>query len=93
MSELSEIKEMLSQQGKRINDIYSHQSVQGKRIDDIYFSIYGNKEAGIKGIAQIVEAHEKYQQHDKNIKWVGAGIAAASGVGFWESIKHFFHIN
>ena len=92
MSELSEIKEMLSHQGKRIDDIYSYQAQQGKRIDDIYFSIYGNKDAGIKGIAKIVEAHDRYILNDKKIKWIGAGIASASGVGIWESIKHLLHL-
>ena len=78
MSEFTEIKDILIK--------------QDKKLDDIHFSIYGNKEAGIKGIAKIVEAHDKYIRSDKKIKWIGAGVASASGVGVWESIKHFLHL-
>ena len=78
MSELAEIKEMLIG--------------QDKKLDDIRFSIYGNKDAGIKGIAKMVEQHEKYIGNDKKIKLIGAGIASAGGVGIWESVKHLFHL-
>lgn len=76
MSDFTEIKEMLIK--------------QDKKLDDICFAIYGNKEAGIKGIAQIAEAHEKYINMDKKIKWMGAGLFASSGALSWEIIKKYF---
>lgn len=85
MSELSEIKDILIKQSQCF-------AKQDKKLDDIHFSIYGNKDAGIKGIAKMVEAHEKYISADKKIKLVGAGIASASGIGIWESVKHFFNL-
>ena len=78
MTELTEIKTILIEQGKKLNDIH--------------FSIYGNKEAGIKGIACLVREHDKYIQIDKKVKWVGLGIMIPGGAGMWELIRTFFRL-
>ena len=78
MTDLTEIKEILVK--------------QDKKLDDIHFSIYGNKEAGIKGIACFVQEHNRYIQRDKKIKWIGLGVVSAGGVSTWELIKNYLHL-
>jgi len=62
------------------------------KTDRINNILFGDKEAGIEGIAYKVRMHDKYIKADKKIKWLGAGSMMAGGtaMGFWEQIKHFF---
>lgn len=72
MDDLKDIKEMLTE--------------QGEKLDKICFAIYGNKEAKIKGIAHILEEHTEYIEKDKKFKWTVAGIFGGGLAGTWAAI-------
>lgn len=72
MNDLKEIKEMLEE--------------QNEKLDKICFAIYGNKEAKIKGIACILDDHDKYISKDKKFKWTVAGLFGGAIGGTWAGI-------
>lgn len=73
MSEISELKTLVSN--------------QNKMLQDIHFAIYGNPKAEIKGMAQTVSDHAKYIANDKKFKWIVAGSFGGSIGGLWAYIK------
>ena len=50
--------------------------------------VFGDEEAGIKGLATRVGNNESYISKDKKIKWVGVGIGIAIGwfIKLWDKI-------
>ena len=82
MSELSEIKAMLQKQ----NDAHKDQN---EKLEDIHFAIFGNKQAGVKGMASIqIEHSRKLAEYDK-FKWIATG---ATGAG-WAGVIAYFKQN
>lgn len=47
-------------------------------------AVLGDKDAGIKGLANRVSETEKYISRDKKMKWMGAGIIAF--IAWWKSL-------
>ena len=73
MSELSEIKEILIK--------------QEKKLDKVVFAIYGDESAKVKGMADTLSEHEKYINGDRKFKWVVGSTFLASSGGLWAYVK------
>jgi len=73
-------------------DLHKKMDDHSKKQDRINNVIFGDTEAKQDGLVQKVDRHSKYISTDKKIKWVGIGLAgsAGTGIGFWDTIKHFF---
>lgn len=78
MSDLTQIKEMITEQSEKVNEIH--------------FAIFGNQKAGVKGMAQTVVEHGKTIAEYKKLKYLGLGMATVSGAGIWQFIKLQFKI-
>lgn len=85
MSDLTEIKTMLKEQGEKFDE-------QAGKLNDIHFAIFGNERAGVKGIAKTVIEHGKSISEYKKLKYLGLGMATVSGAGIWQFIKSTFHL-
>lgn len=80
MSELSEIKGMLKEQ----NDAHKEQS---EKLEDIHFAIFGNRQAGVKGMAKIQEEHSKQLKKYERFQWIATGATASGWAGFIMWVK------
>lgn len=85
MSELSDIKSMLKAQ----NDEHKKQS---EKLDDIHFAIFGNRQAGVKGMAKIQEDHAKKIAEYDRFKWIATGATLSGFAGTIAWIKQHFGI-
>ena len=78
MNELSQIKEMIEEQGEKVNEIH--------------FAIFGNKQAGVKGMAEIVTDHSKTISEYKKLKWIATGATLGGWAGLIAYIKNHFGV-
>lgn len=75
-----------------VRDMHGMMEASNKRQDRMMMAVFGDKEAGIDGLVQKVDKHQKWISLDKKVKTFGAGLAATGGTtwGFWEQIKKMF---
>lgn len=80
MSELSDIKAMLKAQ-----DV--EHKAQTETLNDIHFAIFGNIQAGVKGMAAIQEQHSKKLREYERFKWIATGATGGGFMGVIAFIK------
>lgn len=62
-----------------------------EKVERLHNVVLGDKGAEIDGLVHTVKKHGKYISLDKKMKLIATGLAgSATGVGFWDNIKHAF---
>ncbi len=72
---------------KKVDEHIAESMKTSKKVEDMYFTIMGNPQAKIKGMADKVDEHEIYIQADRRLKWMGAGAWSILNIGFFAWIK------
>jgi hypothetical protein len=63
-----------------------------EKVNEIHFAIFGNKRAGVKGMAEIVTDHSKAINEYKKLKWIATGATLGGWAGLIAYIKNHFGV-
>lgn len=85
----------LDEYGKKIGEMYfaimgnENAGVDGlsQKVKGMHAYVQACKE---EGIISRVQAHSKYIQRDRKLKWTLTGAAGAVNIGFWAWLKQHF---
>lgn len=92
MSDLAEIKSLLKTQADILGTQTAEHKAQADKLDDIHFAIFGNRQAGVKGMAAIQEQHSKKLREYERFKWIATGATGASFAGLIAWVKQHLGI-
>ncbi len=73
---------------KKVDEHIAESTKTSKKVEDMYFTIMGNPDAEVKGLAHKVSDHATYISNDKKFKWIAAGAMGGTNFGFFAWIKY-----